>query len=367
MQMGRVFFILCLMNQLDPDFDASEVIREVDAALKSVLLNYAKLLPPSLITLGKIALGAPGKVMYWSALVDRGEDAPLPRWPLMVILSYQASLAAEERAGWRAAMPAVVAVEIAVAAADLIDEAADDDPSPIIEQYGVGQALNTANLMLVMAQQVLLWEARAGNSQALDALGALQEMLVEAAVGQHLDMAYETMAPQEVSPDMSGEMTEKKAGALIGGSLKMGALMAGADGEVVGLLEQIGRHLGSIAQISNDLQDVLPRDAVVLDDTGREIEVNSNPKTDLRRRKRTLPIVYALREEAAEPNALQVAFSKPPDEHEDEDALRQVVVDAGGTRFAYLVTELYQNNLAEALDALEAIRPGARQVLAALL
>ena len=64
---------------------------------------------------------------------------------------------------------------------------------------------------------------------------------------------------------------------------------------------------------------------------------------------------------------MQVAFSKPPDEHEDEDALRQAVVDAGGTKFAYLVTELYQNNADEALTALEELRPGARQVLATLL
>jgi geranylgeranyl diphosphate synthase type I len=355
------------MDQPDSGLDFQEVMREVDTALKAALLRYATLLPPSLVTLGKMALGAPGKVMFWSALIDRGEDAPLPKWPLMAILSYQAALPAAERASWRAAMPAAVAVELTIAAADLIDEAADNDPSPVIEQYGAGQALNTANLMLVMAQQVLAWEARDGNAGAMGALGALQDMLVEAAVGQHLDMAYETMGPQEVSPDMSGEMTEKKAGALMAGTLKMGALMAGADDGVVELLSQIGRSLGGIAQIANDLQDVLPRDAVVVDDSGREIEVKSEPKTDLRLRKRTLPIVYALREEAAEPNPLQVAFSKPSDEHEDEEALRQAVVDAGGTRFAYLVTELYQNQAAEALDALEALRPGARQVLAPLL
>jgi len=365
--MGRVFFILSPMNESDSGLDFQEVMREVDAALKAALLRYATLLPPSLITLGKMALGAPGKVMFWSTLTARGEDGPMPKWPLMAILSYQASLPAAERASWRAAMPAMVAIEIAMAAADLIDEAADNDPSPIIEQYGAGQALNTANLMLVMAQQVLAWEAHEGNARAMDALEALQDMLVEAAVGQHLDMAYEAMGPQEVSPDMSGEMTEKKAGALMAGTLKMGALMSGADEGVVELLSRIGRYLGGIAQIANDLQDVLPRDAVVVDDSGREVTDRSEPKTDLRLRKRTLPIVYALREESAEPNPLQIAFSKPPGEHEDEEALRRAVVDAGGTRFAYLVTELYQNQAAEALDALEALRPGARQVLAPLL
>jgi geranylgeranyl pyrophosphate synthase len=341
-------------------------MREVDTALKSTLLKYADLMPASLIRLGKLALAAPGKVMLWRTLTDRGEEAPMPKWPLLVVLGYRAAASPEERGNWREAIPAVVAVELAIAAADLIDEAADDDPSPIIEEYGVGQALNTANLMLVMAQQVMVWDAQDGNARALAALGALQDMLVEAAVGQHLDMSYEKMGPQEVSPDMSGEMTEKKAGALMAGALKMGALMAGADHTVVALLERLGRQLGGMAQIANDIQDVIPQEEVAEEAGGEQAAAWPKPKTDLRQRKRTIPIVYALREEAAEPNPLQIAFSKPPDPHQDEDALRRAVVDAGGLNFAYLVIELYQNNADEALTALEELRPGARQVLAAL-
>jgi geranylgeranyl diphosphate synthase type I len=355
------------MDQHHVILDPAEVMRESDGALKGALLKYAQLLPPSLIAMGKMALGAPGKVMYWRGMTDRGEEAPLAKWPLFVILSYRAALPAERRDRWREALPAVVAVELAIAAADLIDEAADNDPSPIIEEYGVGQALNTANLMLVMAQQVLLWEARAGNKRAMAALGALQDMLVEAVVGQHLDMSYEKMGPREVTPDMSGEMTNKKAGALMSGAFKMGALMAGADAKVVELLAHIGRQLGGIAQVTNDIQDILPQQATLVDDTGEEITDKAMPKTDLRQRKRTLPIVFALREEAEQPNALQTAFSKPPSEDEDEEAMRRAVVDAGGLNFAYLVIDVYANNAAEALTELEELRPGAQQELAPLL
>jgi geranylgeranyl diphosphate synthase type I len=355
------------MDQHPENLDPTEVMRESDATLKAALLKYAQLLPPSLIEMGKMALGAPGKVMYWRALADRGEEGRPAKWPLFVVLSYRAALPAEMRDRWREALPAVVAVELATAAADLIDEAADDDPSPIIERYGPGQALNTANLMLVMAQQVLLWEAGAGNNKALAALGALQDMLVEAAVGQHLDMSYEKLDPRAVTPDMSGEMTNKKAGALMSGAFKMGALMSGADAKVVELLARIGRQLGGIAQVTNDIQDVLPQQATLVDDTGEEITDKAKPKTDLRQRKRTLPIVFALREEAAQPNALQTAFSKPPSEDEDEEAMRLAVVDAGGLNFAYLVIDVYANNAAEALAELEKLRPGAQQELAPLL
>ncbi|MEO8285059.1 MAG: polyprenyl synthetase family protein [Chloroflexota bacterium] len=341
-------------------FDLHVALYEVDDALKAFLLKYAEKMPYSLIYMGKLALGAPGKVMPWRVLAERGEEASLPKWPLFPILSFMASAAPEDRGEWRAALPVAVAVELAIAAADLIDEAADHDPSPIIEEYGAGQALNTANLMLVMAQQALLWEARDGNTYALKALGVLQDMLVEAAVGQHLDMSYEKMGVGEVTPAMSGEMTDKKAGALMSGAFRMGALMSGADEHIVELLAKIGRQLGGMAQITNDLQDVLPQAG----DAGM-----STAKTDLRQRKRTLPVVYALREEESEPNALQIAFSKPPGSEDeiDEEELRRAIQQAGGLNFAFLVLDVYKGNAAEALDALEAVRSGARDVLAPVL
>ena len=371
MQMGRVFFILTFMNQPAANEHITEIMREVGDALRATLLRYSELMPPALIRMGKLVLSAPGKVLVWQTLTDRGEEAPMPRWPLMVILSYQAALPPEKRSSWREAMPAAIALELAAAAADLIDEAADNDPSPVIDEYGTGQALNTANLMLVMAQQVLLWAAQEGHARALAALGALQDMLVEAAVGQHLDMSYERMGVLDVSPDMSGEMTEKKAGALMGGGFRMGALMAGADEDIIALLERIGRKVGGMAQISNDVRDVMPAetadDSASVEGMSDEQIPGLQPKTDIRLRKRSIPIVYALREEKDEPNPLQIAFSRPPDEHEDEDKLRRTVLNAGGVDFAYLVMELYQNDAIEALNALEELRPGAREVLGPLL
>jgi geranylgeranyl diphosphate synthase type I len=351
-------------------FDIAGALHEVDDALKAALLRYADLLPPDLITLGKMALHARGKVMAWSRAQETGAEASLPRWPLFVLLGSRAALPDAERGRWREALPAAVAVEIAIAAADLIDEWTDGDDSPLIEQYGPGQAINAANLMLVMAQQVLVWEAQrpGGSAHAVAALGALQDMLVEAAVGQHLDMAYERMDYRDVTPEMSGTMTDKKAGALIGGACRMGALMAGAEAEVVALVWRFGRQVGGMAQLANDIQDVLPLGTEVVGADGGTDALIASPKTDLARRKRTLPIVFALREEAAGPNAVQRAYLGGPDaEGIDEDAMRRAVMEAGGVNFAHLVLDVYRNNANEALDALEALRPGARDALAPLL
>ena len=195
--------------------DHFSLVSSVYDELKRVLLSYSDLMAPRLIEMGKAALSVRGKVMSTSL---SGDPALVraPRWPLMVALSYQAAAAPEDRESWQRVVPAAAAVEIAMAAADLLDEIADQDPSPLVERYGPGQALNTANLMLVMAQQTL---ARAaldrGGDLSLASLEALQNMLVEAAVGQHLDMLYETMPPTDVTVEMSNAMTQMKAGALM--------------------------------------------------------------------------------------------------------------------------------------------------------
>src|SRR5438132_7015426 len=175
------------------DLDMAALIAVVDQELTSTLLRYSGSLPMSLITAGKFALAAPGKVMAIRQTEAQAQDLnTLPRWPLLVLLSCQAASPPGSLDAWKQALPGAVAVEIAMAAADILDELADDDPSPFVREYGAGQALNTGNLMLVMAQQALLWSIQEdGGRRAVAALNALEEMLVRAATGQHLDMLYE--------------------------------------------------------------------------------------------------------------------------------------------------------------------------------
>src|SRR5688572_6587882 len=300
-------------NDYDP-IDAFALTKAVYEELKSILLSYSGVMPASLVEIGKAALSTRGKVMSTPFEGDP-TNVQAPRWPLTVALSYQAASGPYERGDWLRAVPAAAAVEIAMAAADLLDEITDQDPSPVIERYGPGQSLNTANLMLVMAQQSLLRNAlENGGEQALAALDVLQNMLVEAAVGQHLDMRYERMDPKEVTVEMSDAMTRMKAGALISGACRIGALIAGAPTEVVELLGRFGREIGGIAQLENDMRDVVPLGVLAQ-------AAPIQQKTDLLLRKRTLPIVFTLNDDSDEPNALQQAYSTN-NSNVDEETLR---------------------------------------------
>ena len=348
------------------DYDFRPYIHAAHRQLTDTLLSYRDLLPESLIWMGKFALSGRRKLFSMPGL-DQGAGATLLKaadapWPLDVLLSCEAALKPSARERWRDALPAAVAVEIAMSAADLLDELTDDDPSPFVEKYGRGQALNTGNLMLVMAQEVLQRHAlNTGSRQPLLALAALQEMLAQAALGQHLDMLYEGMALDEVTLDMSVRMTELKAGALVSGACRIGALMAGADDRIVDLLARFGKANGAIAQLANDAQDVTPRVS------GDEPDILPERKTDLRMRKRTLPIVFALRDDSPQPNALQRAFSGDPTQPMDEEELRRAIVDAGGLQFVNLIIEVHRQNALEVLAELESLRPGAQAILRPLL
>jgi geranylgeranyl diphosphate synthase, type I len=337
--------------------------------LIAALTGYVGVMTPDLIRMGKFVLSSPGKALYMPE--SAGDDAlgssleSTPLWVLNVVLPCIAALRPEEKDEWRRALPGVVAVELAMAAADLLDELADEDPSPFVREFGPGQALNTGSLMLVMAQQTLLRSAQddmEGGERALRALAALQEMLVQAAVGQHLDMLYDKMEPGEVDLEMSAHMTDLKAGALVSGAARIGAILSGADEQVVETIARFGKEAGCIAQLINDVQDVMPLPA----EAGAEEKGLPERKTDIRLRKRTLPIVFALRDDSPVPNALQLAFRGEGGQIDDEE-MRRAVVAAGGVNFANLLSEVHRQKALEALDDLEELRPGARDILIALL
>ena len=346
-------------------YDLRPYVQAAQSELQKALLQYRNTLPDTLISMGKFALSGPMKLFSLPESLEEAITANVAPWPVYVLLSCRAALRPEARDAWQVAVPEAVAVEIAMAGADLLDELADQDPSAFVAKYGAGQALNTGNLMLVLAQDVVRRHAQQdGDEQALEALGALHDMLVRAAVGQHLDMRYEQMAADEVTLEMSAEITDMKAGALVAGACRMGAIMSGADHDVAQCLARFGQAAGSIAQLINDVQDVMPGDEAPDTNQAQNAAV---PKTDLRLRKRTLPIVFALRDDSPSPNAVQSGFASKSAGPVDEEALRRAVLDAGGIQFANVIADVHRQNALEALAALEVLRPGAAQVLGPII
>ena len=87
------------------------------------------------------------------------------------------------------------------------------------------------------------------------------------------------------SPDYLG-MISRKTGALIRCALTVGALIGDGDGPAVQAFRNCGRSLGFVFQIRDD----------VLGTWGNEASTGKPVGADIKRRKNTLPIVYAMSE-----------------------------------------------------------------------
>jgi len=81
----------------------------------------------------------------------------------------------------------------------------------------------------------------------------------------------------------------EKTGSLIATSGRLGALLAGADPATVDILTRYGAVIGAAFQLSDDMLDVASESG----------QSGKTPGTDLREGIRTLPVLYALRDEPA--------------------------------------------------------------------
>ena len=79
-------------------------------------------------------------------------------------------------------------------------------------------------------------------------------MALKVCEGQQLDMNYEKL-PKVLIPDYL-KMIELKTSVLLGGSLKMGAVLANADEKDAQNLFEFGKHIGLAFQLQDDILDV---------------------------------------------------------------------------------------------------------------
>jgi geranylgeranyl pyrophosphate synthase len=124
----------------------------------------------------------------------------------------------------------------------------------------------------------------------------------------------------------------------------VGAAVTTVDEHVLELVQRFGYHMGASAQLLNDM------DGVRL----------GSPKSDLRQRKKTLPVAYLLTEVRRRSGAAAI----PPivdawyqDEQlvqtaEGERELQVLLHDTGALQFTWVVADDHQRKAVEALRAL---------------
>jgi geranylgeranyl diphosphate synthase type I len=170
--------------------------------------------------------------------------------------------------------------------------------------------------MLALAQDILLEDTGPQGVWAARALSAAVQRLI---AGQGADLAFERR--DDVSLPECLAMAGDKTAALMACACSIGAIHVGAAPGLAMGLATFGAHAGLAFQLTDDLLGIWGSPEV----TGKPV------RSDLRARKKSLPVVAALSAGTAESDELAVLLAREDTLGED-DLLRaaQLVEAAGG-------------------------------------
>ena len=204
--------------------------------------------------------------------------------PLLCLLACEAA-----GGDWHHALPASVALEL-VHNFSLIHDDIEDDSSTrrgrpaVWTAFGLAHGVNVGDSMLIMSRRALARLRAQGldSDTILEALCILDTTCLRLCQGQYMDLAGEGRL--EVGEDWYMNMIGRKTAGLLAASAQLGAIIAQNQKEAR-LYRRFGWNLGLAFQMVDDLLGIWGNPDV----TGKPAAC------DIRERKMTLPVIFALR------------------------------------------------------------------------
>ncbi len=242
-------------------------------------------------------------------------------------------------AGIEDALPGAVALELIHSFSLIHDDIQDRDHvrrgrPAVWTVCGIEQAINAGDLMHNLAISEVLASSAA---EAICLLDATREMIE----GQCLDVAFEQ---RNVSVDEYLEMIDRKTGALLRCAFELGGLAAGADEKVRSTLVELGRAVGRAFQIKDDLLGIW----------GSEDMLGKATGSDIRRRKKTLPVLLLLQQEDARVATLYSGDALSDTGMRESD-VRWIVERLDELDVRTRCEAMVHDNLGKAIDALRGL------------
>lgn len=251
-------------------------------------------------------------------------------------------LACEAQGGhWQSALPAAAAVELLHNFTLIHDDIEDRDAvrrgrPTLWSLWGEAQAINAGDALFALAYQALqgLQARGVAPEVCLHALDRYTDGILRLTEGQCRDIGFEAAADVVEAEYLA--MIHGKTATLIGLACELGGIVAGATAEHVAALRAFGEGLGLAFQMQDDLLGLWGDP----EQTGKAVGA------DIRRHKKTLPLLHGSRENPA----LRALLLQPElDAAAVTEAL--TLLERGGSR-AY-TEALAARYHAEALRALE--------------
>lgn len=177
-------------------------------------------------------------------------------------------------------IPAAVAVEtfhnFTLMHDDIMDNAPLRRGKPTVhEKWNVSTGILSGDVMLVKVYEMLM--SAVGGQQVQEVLRLFNKTAIEVCEGQQLDMEFESA--NKVTENEYLEMIRLKTAVLIGFSLELGAMLAGASAADRDALNRVGVNMGIGFQLRDDFLDVYADNSKFGKQVGGDIV--SNKKTFL--------------------------------------------------------------------------------------
>lgn len=258
--------------------------------------------------------------------------------PALAVLSAEAAGAPAS-----VGVPGAVAVELlhnfSLVHDDVIDRDAERRHRPTVwAQFGVATAVIAGDALLALAHQTLLDQPGAGARVAARSLACATTALIG---GEADDMAFEQRL--DVSVEECLDMAVGKTGALLACASSIGVLLAEGGVELYEALADYGLNVGLAFQAVDD----------VLGIWGDPAATGKPAWSDLRDRKKTLPIAMALGSGHAAADELRALLSGQL-LADDEVARAAVLVEAcGGREHTEAEARRFLGAAVEAISAVE--------------
>lgn len=247
------------------------------------------------------------------------------------------------------AMPAAIALELIHSFSLIHDDIQDHDETrhhrpTLWAKWGVPKALVAGNILRVVADTSLqrLVDEGVEIDQALAVVGMLTEAYLEMIEGQYLDISYE--GRPDIAIDDYLNMISKKTGALIRCAVNLGAVIGTRDETTIEAFRVFGRSLGYVFQIRDDVLGVW----------GNEETTGKPVGADIRRKKNSLPVVYAMSQaDPEDKQLLDCIYQKEQLSDDDVSAVLNVMERVNVKGYAQKLAQEHSDIALEALAGVE--------------
>jgi geranylgeranyl diphosphate synthase type I len=209
--------------------------------------------------------------------------------PAMLLLACEAC-----GGDWMAALSGAAAVELIHNFSLVHDDVEDGDRlrrhrPTVWGAFGIPKAVNCGSAMQALVYRAALGLTLSGHDTptCLGIIELLTNAILEMTEGQHLDIDFQERGHITVQDYF--DMTSRKTGALLDAALRIGARVAGATRETEISLGRFGRLFGLAFQARDDY----------LGCWGDPYKSGKAVGADIEKRKKSLPVVFALERDAS--------------------------------------------------------------------